>query len=297
MRSILAPPSPLHLCVPLLFLLSLFAHEATAQPRSRGTALEDAFASGDLDAFDPLPYGAVRSHVSTWTRPGSYLTLGGVLRTGERGEDMGVFAVLGLPLDALAPPRPAPPRPERALYTDESASANVAVADTPRATVTTALARATVLAAWRSAGVPADGSRLESMVSRARTSGLLPEARLRVTRYFDERASVDSLPEQSRLIDSSSRNVGLEARLTFRFDRLLFADEEPHIERIRLDQEALRSKIAGRVLDLLFQWQRVTLDAKAAGEARALALRASELEAMLDVLTAGWFSAHAPRQR
>ena len=89
----------------------------------------------------------------------------------------------------------------------------------------------------------------------------------------------------------------LEGRLTWRLDRLLFADDEPSLERLRLDREEARGKVAGKVLDALFQWQRarLALDALKPGtrEATDATMRLVEAEAGLDVLTGGWFGAWA----
>ena len=61
-----------------------------------------------------------------------------------------------------------------------------------------------------------------------------------------------------------------------------------------------RSRIASRILEVLFQWQRALLDAKAAvagtREETESTLRTLEAEATLDVLTNGWFSAWKKEQ-
>ncbi len=71
---------------------------------------------------------------------------------------------------------------------------------------------------------------------------------------------------------------------------------------MRLERHDARSRIAARVLEALFHWQRARLELRwaqnAAREAREpmrtrdeieAALRMMEAEATLDVLTAGWF--------
>jgi hypothetical protein len=154
-----------------------------------------------------------------------------------------------------------------------------------------------VSAAWRTAGIGADDARLDAMITRAHWSALLPETRLRAIRWDDDRfygpyatTTTDSPPRTS-----TANNLGLEARLTWRFDRLLFSDDEPSIERVRLERQDARAKIAARALEALFHWQRAWLELRWATkssrtEAEA-ALRVAEAEAALDVLTAGWFSA------
>ena len=85
----------------------------------------------------------------------------------------------------------------------------------------------------------------------------------------------------------------LEARLTFRLDRLLFADDEVSLERVRIERSELRSRTAAKVLQTLFEWQRAysllqdpTLSSD---EHFSAMLREVEASAVLDVLTDGWF--------
>jgi hypothetical protein len=167
-----------------------------------------------------------------------------------------------------------------------------------------------VEAAWRSASLAPDDARLDAIVSRARWSAVLPETRLRAIRYDDQRLSTDASADTSRLRDSTGANLGLEARLTWRLDRLLYADDEPAFERMRLERHDARARIAGRVLEALFHWQRAWLEVRAAQAASREAreppnrpsrdeaeasLRVAEAEATLDVLTGGWFSSRRSR--
>jgi hypothetical protein len=150
-----------------------------------------------------------------------------------------------------------------------------------------------------------DDGRLDAILARARWSALLPETRLRAIRYADERLYTDATGDVSRLRDSAGANLGLEARLTWRLDRLLYSDDEPSFERMRLERHDARNRIAAKALDALFHWQRAWLELRwaqsasreagpsAGGRTRdeiEAALRVMEAEATLDVLTAGWFS-------
>ena len=189
----------------------------------------------------------------------------------------------------------------RAISTQRlvSAASNVAIAGekpSELAPPSPAYARAVVGAACRAAGVGDGLGRLDDLASRARKSGLLPELRLRATRYVDDRASVDTLPDQNRLTDSSSQNLGLEARLTFRLDRLAFADEEPGLERARLDVQAFRTKVSQRAIELLYKHHRARVLAREAGPDHDEAVVVlAELTAALDLVTGGWFSRNAPQ--
>jgi len=97
--------------------------------------------------------------------------------------------------------------------------------------------------------------------------------------------------------DAIGANLVLEVRLTWRLDRLLYAGDEPTLERVRLERQEARARLATRTLEALFAWQRAAVGqagAAAGSPERAdAALRAAEAEATLDVLTGGWFSSQA----
>jgi hypothetical protein len=161
--------------------------------------------------------------------------------------------------------------------------------------VTPVVARLAVAAAWRAAGLGVTDDRLDSVASRARWSALLPEVRTRAARLFDESARIDATATgDPKTSDSARANLWLEARLTWRLDRLLYADDEPAFERMRLERSDARGRIASRVLSLLGQWQRAWVESKVTApdspESWEAALRSSDAEASLDVMTAGWFT-------
>ena len=186
---------------------------------------------------------------------------------------------------------------------DETPRAAVAETAAPRVersapaiTVTADVARSCVRAALRAMGL-GDDNRLDSVAARARSSAALPELRLRAVRTLGESGRI-SLTEDdpSRYVASGAASNVLEARLTFRLDRLLFADEEIMVERARLDRSELRSRTAAKVLQLLFEWQRayaLAQDASLPAEDRfAAVVREAEASALLDVMTGGWFGAY-----
>lgn len=293
--------------------LGLVAREARASPLSPSG--EELVLDGDLDATDLVGRATVGRGLLPRSRGGAtWLSLAGFTRETMNGQrDVGGFVVVGLPLDRMAQvgsritnvnfDANAAPRPNAnpALTT---ALGGGAEAVTPR------LARLAVSAAWRSAGLGSDDGRLDGIVARARWSALLPETRLRAVRFDDQRLYTESTSEVNRLRDSAGANLGLEARLTWRFDRLLYADDEPAFERMRLERRDARSRIAGRVLEALFHWHRARLAVRyaqaASREAHEApnrpsrdevesALRVMEAEATLDVLTGGWFTASRHR--
>jgi hypothetical protein len=145
-----------------------------------------------------------------------------------------------------------------------------------------------------------DDAKIDAIVARAHLSAVLPETRLRAMRLVDEQGHTDTTPatDAVRYYDYGGASLWLEARLTWRLDRLLYSDDEPTLERVRLERIDARARIATKVIELLFQWQRAILDERDAPpdarEALDSHLRAVEAELALDVLTGGWFGKTRP---
>jgi hypothetical protein len=157
------------------------------------------------------------------------------------------------------------------------------------------LMRATLRAALRAAGFRAGERRLDSLSDRARASAALPELRLRGARGIDySRKLSPTTTDPYKYSEEGAADLLLEARLAWKLDRLLFADEEIAIERLRGDRAAARQKLVARVLEALFRWERARLaraDPELSPAERDLAeLRINEAELWLDVLTGGAFS-------
>ena len=277
----------------VLLLLGAAPRSALASPwfRTPDARREEALRDGDVDLDDLVARarGAAAANAPA-PRAESWLSVVGFVSHAWGAQSYGGMIVVGLAL-------------ERVVSSSAGAGARPVYAQGPlprgelplRPLLSPGLARSAVQAAWRAMGVAPDDARVESMITRARWSALLPETRLRAMRLLDERASSDVVPEQQRLYDSSSTGISLEARLTWRLDRLLFADEEPTIERIRMDRHDARMRLAGKVLEALFQWQKAWLEAdgspRGSREELDAVVKAVEAEAALDVLTAGWFTA------
>lgn len=169
----------------------------------------------------------------------------------------------------------------------------------PRLVVTSALARACVHAAWRAQGLQ-PSSQLQQMKSRARLSSLLPETRLRYGRDWGQSYRITPVTDDSyRLNESNTGARTVEARLMWKLDRLVFADEELPIERFALQKQQERGRLAGQVLKALFEWERArlaTLDPSLDGsELLEATVREAESMTLVDVLTAGWFSSWLAR--
>jgi hypothetical protein len=150
------------------------------------------------------------------------------------------------------------------------------------------------------AGVPADRRRLDSLSSRARSSALLPEVRLRAVRNTDQALRwVPTADDPTRVTQADGAGLILEASATFRLDRLVFAHEELMVERLRIHAGAERLKLEARVRESLlglFRARELACSLPAEDPARApQIIKLLELFQELDALTAGWFSEQAPR--
>lgn len=283
------------LALSLLFLLlSMLPSRARASPR--GAATDDALADGEVDPEDLVARATVGRAVPPLpsSRGQTWVSLVGFAHRNaiSQQEEVGGLVVVGLPLDKVARPSTAAAVRPVAIEGGETTLA-----------LTSRLARSSVSAAWRAAGIGPDDARLESIVSRARWSAILPEARLRAVRFEDARLATDTGTDSTRWRDSAGANVGFEGRLTWRLDRLLYADDEPAFERMKLERHDARARIASRTLEALFHWQRAWIDLRSLGpmakgtrEEVDAALRVLEAEAALDVLTGGWFTTARPQR-
>jgi hypothetical protein len=198
-----------------------------------------------------------------------------------------------------APATPSPPRAAPEIELPEPPpSAQPAEAEPPLplpVRVTPAMARAIVEAALRRSRLLDPEARIDAIASRARTSSLFPELRLRVSRLVDEAESLAPTEyDPARRTASGGTSLWLEARATWRLDRIVFADEEIALERLRRERAELQAKLTARVLELLFAWQRAVALAADPGQSpeehRAATLAALEAEASLDLLTGGWMT-------
>jgi hypothetical protein len=171
-------------------------------------------------------------------------------------------------------PKPAPPRPPL---------------------VDSALARRLVRAALRVRGELLAGDRLDGLAARSRASAALPELTLRAVRSTDE--SLRLSPSGTYVNDytqTGGAGLLLEARATWKLDRLVFADEELRVERLRAQRERLADRVVAAVLKQLVTWQRARLhllDPDLTPEEQLrLEVEQVEAESSLDVLTEGLFS-------
>jgi hypothetical protein len=290
--------------------LALPAHAGPFDPSTLRDQLEEQVVQGDKDAED---LAVLRVSKDTLARPGRaapvYLALEAFAGDPGGRREYGAMVVLQLPLERFAS-RPAPlPFPvELRPFSPDGAGAALlppvpglfdnTASNAPRAAkspvvMTAETARACVRAAWRAIGL-ADDAAVDSMAARARTSAALPELRLRAMRTIDESGRVTlSDTDPYRYTEAGGATNWLEARVTFRLDRLVFADEEVSLERVRLERTEVRARTAAKVLQVLFEWQRaralVDEPSSSSAEHFAAVLRELEAAAILDVMTDGWF--------
>lgn len=167
--------------------------------------------------------------------------------------------------------------------------------DPPVAELTPQLARATLEAAQRAAGQNRVRTRLDGLASRAKSSALLPELRLRAQRSTDESLRLaPTTADPYRYTKAGGSTLSLEARATWKLDRLVFAHEEVQVEHLRWQRAQQAARLSRQVLVTLVAWQRALWDRArpdSAPEARLAAeLRRIEAEVRLDLLTGGRFS-------
>jgi hypothetical protein len=266
---------------------------ASATPAWRPVLEESGFTPGGGDFSVTLSARAERSDV---------------------GSAMSGFVALAVPLDRLAAPRklaasaderPNDDVPRKAPDDPPTTDGERTSVETPRepaisAPVLARLARAAVAAALRAHDVSLRRSELEGLATRARVSAALPELRFRAAHSNDQSLRLaPTLEDPDRYTLDGGNDLMLEASVTWRLNRLVFADEEIAVERLVLERERNTEKLSARVLERLFAWHRAlsgipSADAKLREK---LELERIEAEVELDALTGGWFATEAERFR
>jgi hypothetical protein len=223
----------------------------------------------------------------------------------ELGSGISGFLKLELPLEQLVAQRSriAPLRLAEELPRPEERRPPAA-APAWRGLGSPGLARGAVRAARRASARDAARERLDGLSTRARVSAALPELVLRAARSTDQTLRLSPTATDAAVYDytqTGGADLLLEARATWTLDRLVFADEELGVERLRLDHARSEAQLVDRIVALVFDWERarrVLAAPEAEPEARLKAeLDELQAEATLDVLTDGWFSAELARRR
>ncbi|MDP9035489.1 MAG: hypothetical protein M3O50_11840 [Myxococcota bacterium] len=266
-------------------------------------SLEDSFEDGDIDEEDALSRPAL-AHADAGVLPGATggatsLSLAGFFRARRAaGNDAGAFLVLRVALDRVAAGTAR--RSEEGSPSVPSTGPPVLAPEAePPLLAAQRLARRCVAAALRAGGFAVEEARLDDLIARSRASAWLPEARLRAMHLLTDSARIATVAATNgtSTYDTAGAHLVLELRMTWRFDRLLFAGDEPALEKLRIEREDARSRLANTTLEALFTWQRAAVDLHGAivgsREQLEAGLRVAEAAAKLDVLTGGWFSDHA----
>ncbi len=146
-----------------------------------------------------------------------------------------------------------------------------------------------VAAALRYAGL---GGRPEaSMRRRARLSAALPTLTLRASRATDW-AEAD---EGARVVGDVEQQLVLEARATWRLDRLMFDSSELRIASLGQQRARSRAAVAAQTTSLFYRRRAAQVDelwdpAATSEDAVRRELALEELTAQLDALTGGWWA-------
>jgi len=146
--------------------------------------------------------------------------------------------------------------------------------------------------AWALESTSLDPDAASDAIDRARYSALLPQLRIGVRRGL----GWDWANRQTTTADTSSlasgEDLSVIGTMIFRLDRLLAPSEETGLMRERRALEESRTTLAAQVIALYFERRRLQVEALVMGTVLITSeLRIAELSAMLDVLTAGQFSA------
>jgi hypothetical protein len=164
--------------------------------------------------------------------------------------------------------------------------------------VSSRLAREAIAAALKAARYPEANDRLDGLKTRARVSAVLPELWVRAARSTDQSLRfAPTVDDPYHYSEAGAAGFLVEARLAWHFDRLLFDRDELAVERLRVERSDGAAKLAAKVLNLLFAWQKARLrqaDPKVSDDEQSTAaLDEAEAEIELDVLTSGWFATTA----
>jgi hypothetical protein len=146
-----------------------------------------------------------------------------------------------------------------------------------------------IAAAHRTAGIDRDSNPLASWRARSRWSALVPTVSVRA----GNTASWRDVDDPTLL--SVSHGAAFDVRASWRLDELVYDPNELRFEGFDLALRRERRKIASLTTRLYFAWVRAASRAADGADPRVV-LRAAELAAQLDALTAGWFSDERTRQ-
>ncbi|MGC4069931.1 MAG: hypothetical protein QM784_35795 [Polyangiaceae bacterium] len=216
----------------------------------------------------------------------------------QADRDLESAPLTDVPLDPLERDEVSPPEPSSSASVRSRGQKTKALAEASDVAfvLSTKFVEDAVQAALSAQGILPTLRRLEGLTSRARASALLPEVRFRAGRDVDQSLRLSPTEDDPyRYTQSGGVSFVLEGQATFRLSRLLFANEELGIERLLLAQARERQRVTEGLVEELLRWQQAyrVLASKALASSRVEA-ELFESTLRLDVMTGGWFSAHAP---
>ncbi len=170
----------------------------------------------------------------------------------------------------------------------------------PGRVLTAALTRETLRHALGAQGFESSERRMRSLDSRSRWSALLPDLALKAARATDQSLRLTpTISDPYRYTRDGGTDLVFEAKLSWRLSRLLFADPELSVERLRLGRAQKRAELSRQVLKALFAWQRAVVKVRDPGafpeERQSALLDQVEAELTLHLLTGGWFTSERAR--
>jgi hypothetical protein len=146
-----------------------------------------------------------------------------------------------------------------------------------------------VAAAHRAAGIDRAGNPIASWRARSRWSALVPSVSVRA----GNTASWRDVDDPTLL--TISHGAAFDIRASWRLDDLVYDPNELRFAGFDLALRRERRKVASSTTRLYFAWVRATSRMAEDADPRVV-LRAAELAAQLDAVTAGWFSDQRTRQ-
>lgn len=162
------------------------------------------------------------------------------------------------------------------------------------------LAAELVTRALRASRTTQDYAALDDASTRARLSGLVPELRLRLAQVVDEDQALSPTEyDPDRVTASGGTSLWMEGRATFALDRLVFADQEVGLLRLRLERERAERALTDDVLTTFAAWQRaraaIARETTLPEERDKAEIDEAVAAARLDALSEGWFTAEVAR--
>lgn len=132
-------------------------------------------------------------------------------------------------------------------------------------------------------------SGIDSMITRARLRGLVPDVRVSVRRGQGVDLRREGIDETNLRLTTDD-SLALEATLSFDLGELVYADDEPRLHALRARARSTRRAVLAQVEATYFAHMTLYLKMRATSPTPEQVARFAELTAHIDGLTGGWFS-------